>query len=89
MESRIAVYLRVSTDQQTHDSQKAELEDYCARRGWSNIRWFTDVASGAKQSRDGLNRLMEHVRHGKLDVVLVFKLDRLARSLSHLAQILA
>lgn len=89
MNPRIAVYLRVSTDHQTHDSQEAELRDYCRRRGWETPTWFHDTASGAKQSRDGLNELMALVRRGRVDVVLTFKLDRLARSLSHLAQIIA
>lgn len=86
---RIAAYLRVSTEQQANESQRAELEDYCARRGWESVRWFTDTASGAKQNREGLVRLMEQVRRGKIDVVITFKLDRLARSLPHLAQLVA
>ncbi|RYD80640.1 MAG: hypothetical protein EOP84_11825 [Verrucomicrobiaceae bacterium] len=86
---RVAAYLRVSTDQQSHCSQRAELEEYCVRRGWTNVRWFEDTASGAKQSRDGLNVLMDLVRRGKIDAVVTFKLDRLARSLCHLAQLIA
>ncbi len=86
---RIAIYLRVSTDQQSHDSQRAELEDYCKRRGWQNVQWFTDTASGAKTCRAGLDELMALARRGKVDAVLTFKLDRLARSLVHLAQIIA
>lgn len=86
---RIAAYLRVSTDQQTYDSQRGELEDYCQRRGWSDVRWFTDTASGASPSREDLNALMDQVRRGKLDAVVTFKLDRLARSLGHLAQLIA
>ncbi len=86
---RIAAYLRVSTDQQSHASQRAELEDYCRRRGWVDVRWFTDTASGAKSDREGLGDLMEQVRRGKLDAVVTFKLDRLARSLPRLVQILA
>ena len=89
MEPRIAVYLRVSTGGQTHDSQRNELTEYCQRRGWVNLRWFTDTASGAKQDRSGLTEMMELVRRGKLDAVIAFKLDRIARSLSHLAQIIA
>lgn len=89
MEPRVAVYLRVSTDTQIHDSQEAELRDYCARRGWGNIEWYRDTASGAKQDRRGLTDLMQKVRRGKIDVVLAFKLDRLARSLGHLAQLIA
>lgn len=89
MELRVAIYLRVSTEGQNHDSQRNELEEYCQRRGWGNVSWFTDTGSGAKQNREGLARLMELVRRGKVDVVAAFKLDRIARSLSHLAQIIA
>lgn len=89
MEPRVAAYLRISTDHQSHDSQQAELVEYCVRRGWQNVEWYHDTASGAKQDRKGLAELMAKVRRGKVDVVLAFKLDRIARSLSHLAQILA
>jgi DNA invertase Pin-like site-specific DNA recombinase len=89
MNPRVAIYLRVSTEHQNHESQRIELEEYCQRRGWSNVRWFTDTASGAKQNRDNLNQLMELVRRGRVDTVVTFKLDRLARSLSHLAHLIA
>lgn len=86
---RVAGYLRVSTDQQIHDSQEVELEDYCLRRGWTNVEWYRDTASGAKQDRQGLSELMQRVRRGKVDIILAFKLDRIARSLGHLAQVIA
>jgi len=89
MQTRVAVYLRVSTDQQTHKSQQSELRRYCELRNWSNVQWITDVGSGAKQDRAGLGQLMTLVYSGKIDVVLTFKLDRLARSLSQLAYIIA
>lgn len=89
MEPRIAAYLRVSTENQHHDSQESELQDYCQRRGWNRIEWFRDTASGAKQDRSGLNDLMQKVRRGKVDIVLAFKIDRLARSLGDFAQIIA
>ncbi len=45
---RIAAYLRVSTDQQSHDSQRLELEEYCRCRGWAEeVKWYVDTASGA------------------------------------------
>jgi putative DNA-invertase from lambdoid prophage Rac len=86
---KIAIYTRVSTDKQTHDSQLNELREYCRRRDWTRITEYADVISGAKFSRTGLDRLMADVRRGKLDVVICFKLDRLGRSLPHLAQIVA
>lgn len=89
MEPRIAAYLRVSTDMQVHDSQETELREYCARRGWDKVEWYRDTASGAKQDRQGLNELMQKVRRGKVDVILAYKLDRLGRSLSHVAQLIA
>ncbi|MBB5036160.1 recombinase family protein [Prosthecobacter dejongeii] len=89
MEPRVAVYVRVSTDSQNHESQEAELREYCQRRGWKNVTWYRDTASGARQDRQGLADLMTKIRKGKVDVLLCYKLDRLGRSLSHLAQILA
>jgi DNA invertase Pin-like site-specific DNA recombinase len=84
---RIAIYCRVSTDDQTNDPQRKELTEYCARRGWENVREYSDKISGAKWTRIGLDLLMRDVRARKLDVVVCVKLDRLGRSLVHLAQL--
>ena len=86
---RIALYLRVSTDRQTTDSQALELHDYCARRRWTNVREYSDTSSGAKFSRQGLDALMSDVRRHRIDAVVAYKLDRLGRSLPHLAQLIA
>jgi DNA invertase Pin-like site-specific DNA recombinase len=85
---RVAIYLRVSTDRQTTDSQAVELREYCARRGWDKAREFSDTASGAKCSRLGLDSLMKEVCRGRVDVIVAYKLDRLGRSLAHLAQLI-
>ena len=82
------IYTRVSTDKQNHDSQLQDLRQYCTRRGWTEVEEIRDVISGAKSSRQGLDRLMQAVRRGKVDIVVCFKLDRLGRSLSHLAQLI-
>jgi putative DNA-invertase from lambdoid prophage Rac len=82
------IYTRVSTDKQNHDSQLQDLREYCTRRGWTEVEEISDVISGAKSSRKGLDRLMQAVRRGRVDVVVCFKLDRLGRSLSHLAQLI-
>lgn len=83
---KIAIYTRVSTDKQTDDSQLNELRDYCKRRNWSNVAEYRDVICGAKFTRQGLDKLMTKVSRGRLDVIVCFKLDRLGRSLAHLAQ---
>jgi DNA invertase Pin-like site-specific DNA recombinase len=88
---RIVIYGRVSTAEQRHDSQINEVQEFCRRRfdDSAAVTVITDVASGAKTSREGLDRMMKLVRRGRVDVVACFKLDRLGRSLPHLAQIIS
>jgi len=83
-----AVYIRVSTENQRTDSQEQELRRYCRQRGWKNLTFYTDRISGAKASRPELDRLMQRVRAGEVERLVVYKLDRLGRSLTHLALIL-
>jgi DNA invertase Pin-like site-specific DNA recombinase len=85
---KTAIYVRVSTDEQSTASQEHELRAYCDRRGWTDCPTFTDQLSGAKVGRPGLDSLMAAVRAGKIERVVVYKLDRLGRSLPHLALIL-
>jgi DNA invertase Pin-like site-specific DNA recombinase len=69
-------YARVSRDEQTLDLQTDALEkSHCEKI-------FTDKASGAKESRPGLDKALEHLRPG--DTLVVWRLDRLGRSLKHL-----
>jgi DNA invertase Pin-like site-specific DNA recombinase len=86
---RIAIYGRVSTDAQSHVSQLREVRGYVRRR-WpkAEVTEYLDKASGARFSREGLDTLMREVRRGRVDVVVVYKLDRLGRSLQHLAQLI-
>ena len=85
---KVVIYTRISTDKQTPESQLSELREYCDRRGWKNVEEIMDVVSCTKSSREGLDRLLGAVRRSKVDVVVCFKLDRLGRSLAHLAQII-
>jgi DNA invertase Pin-like site-specific DNA recombinase len=87
--NRIAVYGRVSTDAQSHASQLREVRTYLSRR-WpkAEVKEYLDKTSGARFRRSGLDALMSEVRRGRVDVVAVYKLDRLGRSLQHLAQLI-
>jgi DNA invertase Pin-like site-specific DNA recombinase len=89
MEPRVVCYIRVSTEEQSAESQKHELQQYCARRAWTRVGWFTDVGSGVRRDRGSLSVMMDEVREGTVDIVVTWKIDRLARSLNHLAQMLA
>jgi DNA invertase Pin-like site-specific DNA recombinase len=84
---RAAIYVRVSTAEQETDLQEAELREYCGRRGWEAILYRDKGQSGAKQDRPALNSLLSDLRKRKVDVILVWSLDRLARSLKHLLNI--
>jgi hypothetical protein len=83
-----AVYVRVSTEGQRTDSQELELKRYCRQRGWKDLTFYADKISGAKASRPQLDRMMQDIRAGKIERLIVYKLDRLGRSLTHLALIL-
>jgi DNA invertase Pin-like site-specific DNA recombinase len=71
-------YARVSTSDQTHDLQ----EDALKKAGCDRI--FTDTVSGAKSERKGLDEALNYVRPG--DTLVVWRLDRLGRSLKHLIE---
>ena len=82
---RVAVYARVSTDDQTADNQLLDLRRYCQERGWEVVEEFVDHGiSGTKDRRPALDRLMDAVRKRQVDVVLVWRFDRFARSVKQL-----
>jgi DNA invertase Pin-like site-specific DNA recombinase len=83
--SRVAIYARVSTKDQSCEMQLRDLREYCASRGFTHVREYVDVGeSGARDSRPELNRLMDHARKRQIDAVLVWRFDRFARSTKHL-----
>jgi DNA invertase Pin-like site-specific DNA recombinase len=87
----IALYARVSTvnGHQDPEMQLRELREYASRRGWKIVGEYVDRLSGSKESRPALNRLMADAKQRKFDVIVVWKLDRFARSLKHLVVALA
>ncbi len=84
--NRIAIYARVSTMHcQNPELQLAEIREYAARRGWTIAGEYIDIGvSGSKESRPELNRMMQDAHLRRYDAVVVWKLDRLGRSLKHL-----
>lgn len=80
-----AVYIRVSTLDQRQDSQAKELREFCRLRQWPEIKLYTEKESGAKVARPELDRMMADVRARRVERVVCYKLDRLGRSVAHLA----
>jgi DNA invertase Pin-like site-specific DNA recombinase len=81
---RAALYARVSTTDQTTDNQLLELRRYAEARGWTVTEYVDEGVSGAKESRPALDRLLKDARRRRLDALVVWRLDRLGRSLRHL-----
>jgi len=81
---RVAIYVRVNTDQQTVAHQQQELQAVAKRRGWQIVEAYSDAGiSGAKgrDKRPGLDAMLSDASRRKFDVVMAWAIDRLGRSL--------
>ena len=73
-------YIRVSSDKQTVENQRFEIEQFCRREGLTIDGWIEETVSGTKPySKRQLGKLLRHV--GKGDLILCSELSRLGRSL--------
>lgn len=89
---RVAFYLRVSTTSQTTENQRRELELTASRHGWEVVKVYEDFGiSGAKgkDERPQLGELMRGVTRKEFDIVAVWSVDRLGRSLQDLLGVLS
>jgi len=88
---KAAVYVRTSTIShgQSTDMQLRELQLLAERKGYEIVKQYSDEGqSGTKDSRPALNQMLADARKGKFRVLLVWRLDRLGRSLAHLLRLL-
>ena len=86
---KVAIYARVSTDKQTCDNQLIELRAVAERCGYTIVQEFVDSGiSGAKgrADRPALDSMMKAANQRKFDVILVWSIDRLGRSLQNLVE---
>lgn len=89
---RTALYVRVSTADQTTENQILALQEVATQRGWTIVRTYEDAGiSGAKgrDARPALDRMLKDAARGKFDLIAVWSIDRLGRSLSDLVTILS
>jgi DNA invertase Pin-like site-specific DNA recombinase len=85
---RAAIYARVSTGDQHLETQSLDLREMAEQRGYGVAHECTDVISGAKSKRAGLDQLMADARRHRFDIVLVAAFDRVARSVRHFLEVL-
>ena len=85
---RVALYVRNSTNEerQNPETQLKPLREKCEREGWE-YTIFQEFASGSKESRPELDKMLKRIRLKEFDAVMVWRLDRLGRSLKHLLQL--
>lgn len=83
---RVAIYARVSTEEQAKEgfsipAQKERLRAFCASQGWDVVHEYIEEGWSAKDlERPKMKQLLKDIKKGQIDVVLVYRLDRLTRS---------
>jgi DNA invertase Pin-like site-specific DNA recombinase len=90
-QKRVAVYLRVSTGEQTTANQRRELKQVAKRHNWNIVEFFEDAGISGTKGRDkrpGLDRLLKAVARKDVDMVAAWSVDRLGRSLIDLLDFL-
>src|SRR6478672_9346665 len=88
---RVAIYVRVSTGEQTTENQRRELLAVAESAGWDVVGVFADEGiSGAKgrERRPQFDAVLKLVAQRKVDMVAAWSVDRLGRSLQHLVETL-
>ncbi|MFT0636698.1 cassette chromosome recombinase CcrB [Staphylococcus ureilyticus] len=89
---RIGAYIRVSTERQVEgysvDGQITQIEQFCQFNGYDLVDIYADRGiSGKSMNRPALQRMLQDAKNGKLDCVIVYKINRLARNTSDLLTI--
>ena len=88
--NEVALYGRVSTQSQQIETQLRECREYCRRNGVTFYKTYADVGlSGTTASRPQLDEMLTDLRAGKIKTIIIYKLDRLGRSVSNLCNLLA
>ena len=82
---KVALYARVSTEQQIENYsiplQKERIKAFCTSKGWNEVNEYIDAGySGSHLNRPALEQLQKDIKNKKVNVVIVYRLDRLSRS---------
>jgi len=82
--NNVAIYVRVSTEQQDYDKQIDLCKKHCEIKGYDIYKIYADIISGKSTSRPQFNEMLKDMRQYKFQAIVVTKLDRIGRSLQHL-----
>ncbi|GIN86949.1 integrase [Heyndrickxia sporothermodurans] len=90
----VAIYVRVSTEEQAKEgfsisAQREKLKAFCQVQDWTDFKFYVDEGISAKDTnRPYLQLMLDHIKQGIIDTVLVYRLDRLTRSVLDLYKLL-
>lgn len=90
----VAIYIRVSTDEQAQEgysisAQREKLKAYCIAQDWNDFKFYVEEGvSGKTTKRPQLAELIKHIKQGSIKTLLVYRLDRLTRSVRDLHKLL-
>ncbi|PED44857.1 recombinase family protein [Bacillus cereus] len=90
----VGIYIRVSTEEQVRDgfsisAQREKLKAYCIAQDWDSFKFYVDEGVSAKDTnRPQLNIMLDHIKKGLINTILVYRLDRLTRSVMDLYKLL-
>ena len=90
--TKVCIYTRISTDEENQPtslhSQRERLEAFCkTQEGWRIVAHKQDQSTGTKLDRPGLQAALDLARSGQIDMLLVYRVDRLSRKVRQLAQL--
>lgn len=86
MKKQTAIYMRVSSKDQSHASQQPDLERWAEAHG-ADVVWFRDTFTGKTLDRPGMSKLLVELRDSRLERIVVWRLDRLGRTTRGLCQL--
>ena len=87
----VAIFVRVSSLQQTTENQRLELYEVCERNDWTIVEEYNETVSGTKgeDERDELKRMLTDASRKRFQKLLVWSVDRLGRNMRHLVTVLS
>ena len=92
MTTKVALYCRVSTLDQTIDNQLLELRDHCSRMGWEIVKEYADEGLSGTLSRDkrpAFNEMIKDAYRKRFDLVVCWDISRIGRSMKELVMFLS
>jgi DNA invertase Pin-like site-specific DNA recombinase len=84
---KTAIYVRVSKSDQNPETQNVLLREYCEKNNLEIFDIYEDKCTGKSDSRPAFDELMRDMRDKRFNTIIVYKLDRIGRSLQHLLQL--